>query len=104
LKLTVLEVLSCWKLVENNQRPEDIPQVITTKADNRKRVVVPQAKPGQVYAVGESADGGFTLTVIKPAKVANLKCRLAKEDGFTVVAPGQPINEQAIKEFLAEFP
>jgi hypothetical protein len=29
----------------------DIPRVITTKADDRKRVVVPQAKAGQVYDV-----------------------------------------------------
>jgi hypothetical protein len=75
--------------------------VITTKADNRKRVLVPQVKPGQVYAVQENADGSFTLTVVKPA---HPKCRLAKEDGFTVVVPGQPINERAIKELLADFP
>jgi hypothetical protein len=36
--------------------------------------------------------------------VVNLKCRLAKEDGFTVVVPGQPVNEPAIKELLADFP
>jgi hypothetical protein len=78
--------------------------VITTKADNRKRVVVPQAQPGQVYAVGENADGSLTLTAFKPGEVANLKCRVAKEDGFTVVVPGQPINEPAIQELLADFP
>ena len=33
-----------------------------------------------------------------------LKCRLAKEDGFTVAVPGQPINEKAIEELLADFP
>jgi len=54
-----------------------------------------------VYAVQENADGSFTLTVVKPA---HPKCRLAKEDGFTVVVPGQPINERAIKELLADFP
>jgi hypothetical protein len=78
--------------------------VITTKADNRKRVLVPQAQPGQVYALGENADGSFTLTAIKSTEAANLKCRVAKEDGFTVVVPGQPINEPAIKELLADFP
>jgi hypothetical protein len=73
--------------------------VITAKADNRKRVMVPQAKPGQVYAVQENGDGSFPLTVVQPTKTGNLKCRLAKEDGFTVAAPGQPINE-----LLADFP
>ena len=75
--------------------------MITTKADKRKRVLVPQVKPGQVYAVQENADGSFTLTMVKPAQ---FKCRLAKEGGFTVAVPGQPINEDAIKELLADFP
>jgi hypothetical protein len=74
-----------------------------TKADSHRRVRVPQAKPGQVYSVQENADG-FTLTAVKTAEQAGLKCRLIKEDGFTVAAPGQPIDEQAIKELLAEFP
>ncbi len=76
--------------------------MITTKADSQKRVLVPQVKPGQVYAVQENADGSFTLAVVEPKEPA--KCRLAKEDGFTVVVPGQPINEQAINELLADFP
>jgi hypothetical protein len=78
--------------------------VITTKADDQKRVLVPQAKPGQVYAVEENADGVFTLTAIKSAEPAHPQCRLAKENGFTVVVPQQPINELVIKELLADFP
>jgi hypothetical protein len=78
--------------------------VTTTKADDEGRVLVPQAKPGQVYAVVENADGGFTLTAIKPAAMRRLQCRLAEENGFTVVVPQQPINEVAIKELLAELP
>jgi hypothetical protein len=78
--------------------------VITTKVDSEKRVLVPQAKPGQVYAVQENADGGFTLTVIKSAEPARPRCRLAKENGFTVVVPEQPINEPAIRELLADYP
>ena len=78
--------------------------MITTKVDNRKRVVVPQAKPGQVYAVQENADGSFTLTVVAPRYPTRPKCRLAKEDGFTVSVPIQPINGAAIRELLADFP
>ncbi len=78
--------------------------MITTKADHRKRVVLPQAKPGQVYSVQANADGSVTLTEVQPLAPANPKCRLAKEGGFTVVVPSQPINEQAIKELLADFP
>jgi hypothetical protein len=78
--------------------------VITTKVDNRKRVLVPHAKPGQVYAVQENADGSFTLTMVEPSQTAHSNCRVATEDGFTVVVPGQTINEPAIKELLAGFP
>ena len=78
--------------------------MITATADNQKRVVVPQAKPGQVYAISENADGSFTLTVVKPIEEANLKCRVTTENGFTVVVPEQPIDESAIKEMLADFP
>ncbi len=76
----------------------------TTKADHRKRVMVPQVKPGQVYAVQENANGSLTLTVVERKEPARSKCRLAKEAGFTVVVPGQPIDELAIKELLADFP
>ncbi len=78
--------------------------MITTKVDKRKRVLVPHAKPGQVYAVESRADGSFTLTAVQTSKAPAPKCRLTKEDGFTVVLPSQPINEQAVKKLLADFP
>ncbi|HTV43415.1 MAG TPA: hypothetical protein VMF08_22825 [Candidatus Sulfotelmatobacter sp.] len=77
---------------------------MTTKADSQKRVRLPSAKPGQVYSVQQNADGGFTLFVIQAGAPTNPKCRIVKEDGFTVVAPEQPIDETAIKELLADFP
>lgn len=46
----------------------DIPRVITTKADDRKRVVIPDAKPGQVFDVQSNGDGSITLTPLKPRK------------------------------------
>jgi hypothetical protein len=78
--------------------------VITTRVDDQKRIVVPQAKPGQVYAVQENLDGSLTLKAIRPAASVAPTCRLATEDGFPVAIPNQPINEKAIKELLAEFP
>ncbi len=99
-----LAARSSAKWIENDPRPWDIWLVITTKADNQKRVVVPRAKPGQVYAVQENADGSFTLTAVKPGASVTPTCRLANEDGFPVAVPNQPIDEQAIIELLAEFP
>ena len=46
----------------------DIPRVITTKADDRKRVVIPDAKPGQVFDVQANSDGSITLTPLKARK------------------------------------
>jgi hypothetical protein len=92
------------KGIEDDHLPWDNDPMITTKADKRKRMLVPQAKPGQVYAVKENANGSLTLTVVEARESPPPKCRLAKEDGFTVILPGQPINEQAVKELLADFP
>ena len=82
----------------------EIPTVTTTNADSRKRVVLPPAPQGEVYAVHDNQDGSFTLTVIRPAIPPSPKSRLAKEAGYTVVVPSQAINESAIKELLADFP
>ena len=84
--------------------PWEFPTMTISKADSRKRVVVPQARPGEAYAIQENADGSFTLTIVKSAEPAKPTCRVGKEKGFTVVVPGQPINEAAIKELLADFP
>jgi hypothetical protein len=43
---------------------EDIPRMVTLKADNRSRVKLP-VKPGVVFAVDNHGDGSFTLTVVK---------------------------------------
>jgi hypothetical protein len=78
--------------------------MIMTKADSQKRIRVPQAKPGQMYAVQQNADGGFTLVAVPTGAPTSPQCRIVKEDGFTVVAPNQPIDEQAINDLLAELP
>ena len=41
------------------------PQMSTVTADDRKRVRIPDAKPGQVFAYENNADGSVTLTPIK---------------------------------------
>lgn len=86
----------------------DIPIMVTTKADSRRRVVVPQVKPGQVYAVQDDPDGSIRLTLLKVPEPAEgqrpCKARLIKEGRYTVVETDQPINMDAIKELLADFP
>jgi hypothetical protein len=81
----------------------DIPIVITLKADSRKRVTIPDAKPGQVLAYENNGDGSFVLTTVKVQK-NQPTAKLRREHGRTLVVPNQPINLDAIKEMAAEFP
>lgn len=39
--------------------------MVTLKADNKRRVAIPDIKPGQVFAFENHGDGSFTLTVVK---------------------------------------
>ena len=58
----------CLKELDFDQVKWDIPIVITAKADDRKRVVVPQAKPGQIFVVQDNPDGTITLSPVKTKK------------------------------------
>jgi len=82
----------------------DIPRVITTKADDRKRVVVPHVKPGQVYDVQANGDGSITLTPLKPARHIPRFVKTAKRGKYTVGVLDGPIDPDALKEALADFP
>ena len=39
--------------------------MVTLKADDRRRVQIPTAEPGQVFAFESQADGSVTLTPVK---------------------------------------
>jgi hypothetical protein len=39
--------------------------MLTAKFDDRKRVVIPQGKPGQIVAIVENPDGTITLSPMK---------------------------------------
>ena len=41
------------------------PTMTTVVADDKKRVRIPSAKPGQVFALDTASDGALTLTPIK---------------------------------------
>ena len=80
--------------------------MMTVKADKRGRVQLPGTKPGQVFAFADEGNGQVTLTLVKPV-VENrptAKVRFIKEDGFTVGVSDRPVDEEALKQALAEFP
>jgi hypothetical protein len=39
--------------------------MVTVKADNRRRVQLPDVKPGQIFSLDNHGDGTITLTVVK---------------------------------------
>ena len=81
--------------------------MITTKADDRKRVVVPHVKPGHVYAVQDNPDGSITLTEVKPVKkreTGPVKVRFEKRGRYTVGVSDRPINMEVVNQLLKEFP
>jgi len=43
----------------------EFPRMSTVTADDRKRVRIPDAKPGQVFAYENNADGSVTLNPLK---------------------------------------
>jgi hypothetical protein len=78
--------------------------MVTAKFDDRKRVVIPQGKPGQVVAIQDNGDGSVTLVPLKPARRKPRFVRFEKRGGYTVGVLDAPINEDALKEALADFP
>jgi len=55
------------KRLENRANVWEIPTVHTITADKAKRVRIPDAKPGQVFAYISNGDGSITLTPVEAA-------------------------------------
>ena len=77
---------------------------MTVKTDNKRRVVLPLAKPGDLFDVQFSGRGKLILTKLEPVESRPAKVRIIKRDGFTVGILDQPINDGAIRDALSEFP
>jgi hypothetical protein len=76
---------------------------MTVIADNKKRVVLAQAKPGDRFDVQPSTNG-YVLQKLEPVESKPARVRFVKRDGYTVAIADQPINEQALREALLDFP
>jgi hypothetical protein len=76
---------------------------MTVIADNKKRVVLSQAKPGDRFDI-EVAPGGYVLRKLEPVQPRPAKVRFKKRGGYTVAIADQPINEEALRQALADFP
>jgi hypothetical protein len=72
--------------------------------DAQRRVVLPSATPGDSFELQASGEGTFILIRMEPAPTRVAGVKLEKRGGFTVGVLDHPIDEQALKEALAEFP
>ena len=78
---------------------------MTVVTDNKKRVTIRHAKPGDRFDVEVVGDGRFILTKLEPVQPTRpARVRIKKCDGYSVGVLDHPINESAIKEALSEFP
>jgi hypothetical protein len=73
--------------------------VIKTRVDSQKRIVLSRAIPGQVYAVHDNPDGGFTLKVVETEGSILPTCRLADEDGFQSLCQTNPSTNKRLRNF-----
>jgi hypothetical protein len=77
---------------------------VTVTADNKRRVVLPSAKPGDLFQVEISGEGTFTLTRLEPIQERPSPVRFKKRGKFTVGVSDRPVSQEAIDQALADFP
>jgi hypothetical protein len=78
---------------------------MTVVADSKKRVTLRVAKPGERFDVQVVGDGSFVLTRLEPVSGPRpAKVRVEKRGQYSVGILNRPLNEQALKEALSEFP
>jgi hypothetical protein len=78
--------------LENIRLQWDYP-IVTVKADEKKRVVLPSAKPGDVFNVEVSA-GKILLTKLVPTESKLVRAR--KVNGLVMGAEGIELDPEAI--------
>ena len=77
---------------------------MTVIADSKHRVTLRTAKPGDRFDLAIAGDGKFILTKLEPAKPRPARVRIEKRGGHFVGVLDRPIDMQALKEALADFP
>lgn len=71
-------------------------------ADSKKRVVLPGARPGDLFAVRVFGDE-FHLTRLRPAPRQD-SAHLVERDGLLLAAGTRPVTQAQVRTALDEFP
>ena len=78
---------------------------MTVVADNKKRVTLRLANPGDRFDVQASGNGKYILTRLEPVEPSRpAKVRVEKRGRYHVGVLDRPINVEVLTEALAEFP
>ena len=77
---------------------------MTAIADSKHRVTLRQAKPGERFDVKILEEGKYVLTRLEPARPRPSRVRFVKRNGYTVGVLDHPIDPEALKQALADFP
>jgi hypothetical protein len=78
---------------------------VTVVTDNKKRVTLRLAKPGDRFDVQIISNGNYILTKLEPVQLRDTaKVRIEKRGQYHVGVLDHPINEEALKAAVAEFP
>ncbi len=76
----------------------------TATVDDRKRVRLSDAKPGQVFSVEPRPDGSFFLVPVVPIQPPQAKVRIEKRGRYSVGVLDRTIDQNALEQALADFP
>lgn len=78
---------------------------MTVIADNKRRVVLSEAKPGDRFDICIPAKGKYILTKLSPASdPLPARVRIQKRGKYHVGILSRPINESVLRNVVAEFP
>ena len=77
--------------------------MVTLKADNRRRVQLPDAQPGDVFAYERHGQTRM-LTPVEPIQSRPAKVTVKRQSGFSVGVLDREMNAVELERALAEFP
>jgi hypothetical protein len=78
---------------------------MTVTTDSKKRVTLRLAKPGERFDVQVDSNGIYILTKLEPVRAKRAaKVRIEKRGQYHVGVLDHPIDEEALKVALSEFP
>jgi hypothetical protein len=75
--------------------------IVTT--DEKKRVIIPSARPGERFDIQLTPEGNVVLMRLG-ATEEHKTVRLVKKHGYTVARGAHPITQEQVRRALDEFP